>query len=134
MGFPGESERDFEDTLEVMEKVRFAHVHMFPYSVRDRTRAALYPNRISPEVIQERKQRLLRLAEAHAFSLRQHYVGTRQRVLLENEEGALPGCIGGHTDNFLPVFVEKGNLKANDLVEVELMSNAPEGLMGRVLE
>ncbi len=48
VGFPGESERDFQDTLDVMEHVRFAKVHMFPYSVRKRTRAALYPNKIAP--------------------------------------------------------------------------------------
>ncbi len=131
VGFPGESERDFEDTLEIMEKVRFAHVHMFPYSVRERTRAALYPNKVSPEVIQERKQRLMRAAEAHTFALRQEYIGQRRMVLLENDESVLPGMIGGHTDHFLQVFVEKGNLKANDLIEVELVNNVPEGLIGK---
>ena len=73
VGFPGESERDFEDTLAVMEKVRFAKIHMFPYSPRKRTRAALYPHPVPPPVIQERKQRLLRLAEQQAFALREEY-------------------------------------------------------------
>lgn len=134
VGFPGESERDFEDTLEMMEKVQFAHVHMFPYSARERTRAALYPNKVAPEVIQERKQRLLRQAEKHTFALRQEYIGKKRWVLLENDESALEGMIGGHTDNFLQVFVEKGSLKPNDLVEVELINNVPEGLIGRVVE
>lgn len=125
VGFPGESERDFEDTLEMMDKVRFAKVHMFPYSVRKRTRAALYPNKIAPAVIQERKQKLLRLAEQHAFELRQSYVGQKRWVLLENDQE------NGHTDNFLSVTIENNKgFKANDLIEVELIANQPDSLLG----
>jgi threonylcarbamoyladenosine tRNA methylthiotransferase MtaB len=126
VGFPGESEADFQDTLDVMEKVRFAKVHMFPYSVRQRTRAALYPNRVPSEVIQERKQRVLRMAEHHAFELRQAYVGTKGWVLLESEGG-------GHTDNFLSVVVKTQEFKANDLVEVAFIANEPDGLVGKII-
>ncbi|MBS0619925.1 MAG: tRNA (N(6)-L-threonylcarbamoyladenosine(37)-C(2))-methylthiotransferase MtaB [Verrucomicrobia bacterium] len=132
VGFPGESERDFLDTLEVMEEVRFAKVHMFPFSARERTRAALYPNKVAPEVIQERKQRLLRAAEVQAHALREKYVGTRRLVLVENNE-TLEGYIGGHTDNFLPVFLEQGSAKSNEIIEVEFIENRAEGLIGRVV-
>ncbi len=128
VGFPGESELDFEDTIEIMEKVHFAKVHMFPFSVRPRTRAALYPNRVPAELIQQRKQRLLRLAEAHAFELRKSYVGQKRAVLFENGDDC-----SGHTDNFLPVIVENAKIKANDLLEVELIDNRPDGLIGRIL-
>ncbi len=133
VGFPGESESDFKDTLDVMQKVRFAKVHMFPYSVRKRTLAALYPNKVTPEVIQERKQRLLRLAEQHSFELRQSYVGQKRWVLLENDQREEKGRIVGHTDNFLSVSLESEGLKANDLVEVELIANAPDALVGRII-
>ncbi len=133
VGFPGESERDFEDTLEIMDKVRFAKVHMFPYSVRKRTRAALYPNKIPPEVIQERKQRLLRLAEQHAFELRQMYVGQKRWVLFENDEGNKNGLASGHTDHFLSVVVESKEIQANDLIEIELIDNQPEALIGKII-
>lgn len=125
VGFPGESERDFEDTLEMMDKVRFAKVHMFPYSPRERTRAALYPNRVPEGVVQERKQRLLRLAEKHAFELRGRYVGQKRKVLFEES------C-QGHTDNFLAVKVDT-HVKANELLEVELIGNDADALVGRVL-
>ena len=130
VGFPGESEIDFQDTLDVMEKVRFAKVHMFPYSVRKRTRAALYPNKVTPEVIQERKQRVLRLAEKHAFELGEAYVGKRGWVLLESEEN---GFISGHTDNFLTVTMESCGLKSNDLAYVEFIANQPDGLLGKII-
>ena len=130
VGFPGESERDFEDTIDVMQKVHFAKVHMFPFSVRERTRAALYPNKIPAEVIQERKQRLLRVAERHAFALRAAYIGQKRSVLFERDEQNVGGF--GHTDNFLPVLVNDQHIKANDLFEVELISNQPDGLLGRI--
>lgn len=126
VGFPGESEQDFEDTLAVMDQVRFAKVHMFPFSARKRTRAALYPNPVSSFVIQERKQRLLRLAEQHAFDLREQYVGQKRWVLFEQD--------GGHTDNFLPVVVKDKSFLPNTLIEMRLIENAPDGLLARKVE
>lgn len=132
VGFPGESELDFQDTLDMMDYVHFAKVHMFPYSPRERTRAALYPNRISPAVMNERRQEILRRAEKHAFELRNRYIGRTMKVLLENAEKQ-EGHITGHTENFLPVFIEKTSQRANDMLNVELLSNHPEGLFGKVI-
>lgn len=131
VGFPGESQKDFEDTIEMMNHVRFAKVHMFPFSARERTRAALYPNKIPLELMQERKQRLLRIAEQHAFELRKTYIGQRRSVLFENDDRIQGSC--GHTDNFLPVIVNDAKVKANDLLEVEFVDNHPDGLVGRLL-
>ena len=131
VGFPGESQRDFEDTIAMMDKVCFAKVHMFPFSVRERTRAALYPNKVPQELIQERKQKLLRIAEQHAFELRKTYVGQRRFVLFENDESAKGSY--GHTDNFLPVIVKDAKIKTNDLFEVEFIDNHLDGLIGRLV-
>lgn len=128
VGFPGETEGDFEETLEIVEKVKFAKVHMFPYSVRKRTRAALYPNKVPTTLIGERKQRLLRLAEKSGFELRSRFVARKMSVLLENE--TKPGFIAGHTANFLRVWIPQANHKPNDLIEVELVGNEPDGLVG----
>lgn len=122
VGFPGESDLDFAETLAVMDEVQFAKVHMFPYSDRPRTRAALYPDKVPPELIAERKSELLRRAERGAHALRENFVGRRMGVLLENSEG-------GHTDNFLEVQVRGG--RPNEMVEVELIENTPNGLVGR---
>lgn len=119
VGFPGETERDFQETIEVMREVKFAKVHMFPYSARERTRAALYPNQIPAEIIQERKQIVLREAEKLAFEVRERYVGKKIKVLLESEGF-------GHTDNFLPVVCSG---KRNTVVEAFCNGNSPEGLV-----
>lgn len=128
VGFPGETDTDFEETLEIVERVKFAKVHMFPYSARKRTRAALYPNKVPQERIRERKQKLLRLAEKTAFELRDRFVGRRMKVLLENE--TKPGFISGHTSNFLRVWVPSGIYKPNEIIDVKLVGNEPDGLIG----
>jgi len=131
VGFPGETDADFEDTQEIIKKVRFAKVHMFPFSPREKTRAALYPNPVSPEMIRERKQILLRLAEQVAFDLRALFVGRVMPVLLEGEtEGDL---ISGHTPNFLRVWIPKEGRSANEVVNVHLEENRPDGFVGRVV-
>jgi len=125
VGFPGETEEDFEETMEVIEEVGFAKVHMFPYSERERTRAALYPNKVPKSVIAERKQKVLRLSEKRAFDLRDRYVGRKMEVLLE-------GPSSGYTGNFLPVdLLSQG--APNQLMAVEIVSNSPEGLKGRIV-
>ncbi len=133
VGFPGETEADFEDTLEVMRRVQFAKVHMFPYSKRERTRAALYPNQVAQEVIHQRKQEVLRLAEQCAFTLRESLLGQKVKVLLEGELSSNPLFLSGHTEHFLQVLIPKDGWKSNDLVEVLLIENRPDGLVGRVV-
>lgn len=133
VGFPGETEVDFNDTLEVMQQVKFAKVHMFPYSDRPRTRSALMPNKVKPEIIKERKQQILRLAEHYSFELREQYLFKRMVVLTENKDPNRPGEISGHTDNFLHVWVQGANLEPNQLIEVDLIANTPDGLIGRLV-
>lgn len=132
VGFPGESEWDFRDSLEVMDYVHFAKVHMFPYSPRSRTRAALYPNRVADGVMRERKQEILRRAEQHAFALRERFLGRTMKVLMEQAD--TERSLSGHTENFLPVFIEKQGEKANEIYVVELISNEAQGLLGRVIK
>lgn len=132
VGFPGETEADFEDTLAVMRDVKFAKVHMFPYSERPRTRAALMPNKVPHDIIKTRKQEIMRLAEQTAFELREQYVGRTMTVLTESGDKSRPGEIAGHTDNFLMVWIPSSGYSSNQLVEVELVANTPDGLIGKV--
>lgn len=127
VGFPGETKRDFEETLKVMRDVRFAKVHMFPYSSRPGTRASRFPNHLPKQVIEERKHILLREAEKLSFDLRDDFLGKEMDVLIEDYDKE---CAQGHTDNFLNVKIEKGYYRPNDIVKVYLKENTPEGLIG----
>lgn len=126
VGFPGETEADFEETLEVIREVKFSKVHMFPYSPRPRTRAALYKDQIPQDVIKERKNTLLRLCEKVGFELRDQFIGRTMSVLVEAD-----GM--GHTDNFLPVVLANGQHKNNQLLDVRLVKNTPKGLVGEAI-
>ncbi len=133
VGFPGETHADFEDTLEVMQQVKFAKVHMFPYSDRPRTRSALMPNKVPQDIMKERKQIILRFAEKLAFELRDHFLNQRMLVLTENREENHPHEISGHTANFLPVWVQSPTLSSNQIVQVELVANTPRGFIGHII-
>jgi threonylcarbamoyladenosine tRNA methylthiotransferase MtaB len=98
---------------------------MFPYSDRPRTRSVLMPNKVPQEVIKERKQEVLRLAEQLAFELRNRFLNRRMLVLTESKEE-------GHTTNFLPVHLQDSSIAPNQIVEVMLTANTPSGLIGRV--
>lgn len=130
VGFPGETEEDFKETLDAVASVKFAKVHMFPYSDRPRTKASLYPNKVPAEVIKQRKSELINFAEKMSFELRSRFCGRKMSVLLENEED-MPGYISGHTENFLRVYLPKENLKPNQIVDAELVENTPAGLIGK---
>lgn len=127
VGFPGETEEDFEETLAVIREVGFAKVHMFPYSNRDRTRAALYPNQVPRDVIDRRKQEVLRLSEQVAYELRDCYIGKELEVLLEDVQG---DYFTGHSANFLRVLIPAEGRSSNEIVRVRCLHNSPEGLIG----
>ncbi len=130
VGFPGETEEDHEETLDAMQRVQFAKVHMFPYSDRPRTRSALMPNKVPHDIIKRRKQEVLRAAEQGTHQLREQYIGKTMKVLTESPLEHKPGYIGGHTENFLYVIFESQE-DSNQIVEVKLLENSPEGLIGK---
>ena len=127
VGFPGESDGDFEETLGAMEEAQFAKVHLFPYSPRPRTRAALYPDAVAPQLLRDRQSRALRYAEEVAYRLRERFVGQTADILVE-ESAAKESC--GHTANFLRVRVPGGTAPRNAVITVRLARNTPSGLIG----
>ena len=130
VGFPGETEVDFQDTLDAMKQVKFAKVHMFPYSDRPRTRSMLYPGKVSPQLIKERKNILMHQAEQDAFKLREAYVGRKMQILTESSN---QNETTGHTDNFLEVIIPDHNILANQLIDVEIIANSAKGLIGKII-
>jgi tRNA-2-methylthio-N6-dimethylallyladenosine synthase len=83
VGFPGESEKDFEDTLTMMEACEFVSSFSFCYSERPGTRAALFPDRVDPAVSRERLARLQTLQETLTRRLLEKRVGRKTEILLE---------------------------------------------------
>ncbi len=129
VGFPGETEGDFEETLDAVRQVRFAKVHTFPYSSRPRTKAATFTNKVPSEAIRDRKSKLIRLTEQVSYQLRSEYIGRTMTILTESSD---ENASFGHTDNFLPVKIEGISIPSNQLVDVKIIGNTPESLLGEV--
>jgi tRNA-2-methylthio-N6-dimethylallyladenosine synthase len=128
VGFPGETEADFEATLEIVEAVNYALAYSFKYSPRPGTPAAQMETQVPPEVMDERLQRLQALLNAQQLEFNRTTVGRRTRVLIERS-GKKPGQMIGKSPWLQSVHVET-QAGIGDMVEVEIVSAGPNSLGG----
>ncbi len=103
VGFPGETEADFEATCRVVSAVGFCKVHVFPYSQRAGTPAAHYLDQIHPSIISDRRERLLELGATLAARYHRELVGRRLDVMVEGEDPKRPGYSRGTSCRYVPV-------------------------------
>lgn len=129
VGFPGESESDFEQTMDLVRQVRFANAFTFIYSKRPGTPAAEMPNQIPEEIKQDRYERLAKLVNQIVWEENQAQIGQVVEVLVATGEGKkddVTGRMSGRArDNRLVHFKPSENTVPGDLVEVEVTSAAP---------
>ena len=133
VGFPGETEEDFEDTLDVVRKVDFEQVFMFIYSVRKGTVAERMDGHIPEETKSTRFNRLKELADSMTAESIKKYVGTVQKVLVEGESKTNPDVLTGRTrSNKIVNFVGDKNLIGKE-VDIEITSEHVWYLKGNVV-
>ena len=121
VGFPGETDEDFEETYTVCEQAEFAAMHVFPYSVRPGTSAAHFEGKIGPAVKSARMERLLELARRQAAEFRNTMLGSTRPVLWEEDSGG-PGGRAWHglTDNYVRVAAHSREALRNRVTPVRL--------------
>ena len=107
VAFPGETEEEFEESLQFIQKCRFADMHIFPYSRRPGTPADKMPGQHANAVKEDRSRRAIAVAEEMNRSFRETMVGTRQQVLFEEEQ---EGLYAGHAPNYMKIYVKGQNL------------------------
>ncbi len=114
VGFPGETEEDFQECIDYCKKVGFSKIHVFPYSVREGTKAASMSNQLSNAIKKERSRRLIEIDNDLQLEYNKRFIDKKVKVLIEEvfEDYSI-----GHTDNFLKVFVDQ-RLKENKEYEV----------------
>jgi tRNA-2-methylthio-N6-dimethylallyladenosine synthase len=118
VGFPGETEEDFQDTLSLMEEVVFDTVNTAAYSPRPNTPAATWENQISEEVKKDRLHRINILVKEHAKERRARMMGRTVEVLVEERNVKIPTQVMGRTTHNYIVYFE-GNI---DELEGELVN------------
>ncbi|HEX8226133.1 MAG TPA: tRNA (N6-isopentenyl adenosine(37)-C2)-methylthiotransferase MiaB [Allosphingosinicella sp.] len=131
VGFPGESEADFEATLRIVTEVNYAQAYSFKYSPRPGTPAADMDQQVPPQIMDERLQRLQALLNRQQLAFNEGSVGRRTEVLLERA-GKKPGQLIGKSPWLQSVHLESA-ASVGDLVEVAIVSAGPNSVAGRVL-
>ena len=135
-GFPGEEEHDFRETVEMIHRVPFTYLHVFPYSRREGTRAAGFEGQVESEVLRRRCGELRALGREKRSAFHTAHLGRRISVLLESGPGG--ENLQGYTANYLrvrlpaPVGKEAG-LYQGSLLEVELLEDLGATVRGRMV-
>ena len=132
VGFPGETEAEFEETLALVEEVKYAQAFSFKYSPRPGTPAATMDGQIPREVMDERLQRLQAALNRHQLAFNEASVGKTCEVLVERK-GKLSGQWLGKSPWLQSVWFE-GECEIGDMVEVELVEAGPNSLAGKLRE
>ena len=135
VGFPNETDEEFNQTYNHLKKIAFYKMHIFKYSQRKGTKAAVMPNQIDGKVKEERSKRLIELSDENEIKYNETYIGKAVKVLLEDEhiENGIR-YIKGHTTNYIIVKVKMDNEKqnyGNTIREVQIESMDGTELIGK---
>jgi threonylcarbamoyladenosine tRNA methylthiotransferase MtaB len=120
VGFPGETDRDFGDTLALCNAVGFARIHVFSFSARKGTPAEKMTPKVKPQIIKQHAGTLQNLARRLAYDYRNNFLGRRERILIESVEG---GTATGRAERYFEVKIPnpQSKIKVNDIVEITLV-------------
>lgn len=130
VGFPGETEEEFEKSLSFIRQCRFADMHIFPYSRRPGTPAAEMPGQLPNAVKEERSHRAIAVAQDMSRCYHQELLGTTQAVLVEGMEGEHSV---GHAMNYVKIYIP-GAYPRNEIQTVAVKSLYGDGVTGEVIQ
>ena len=116
VGFPGESEEEFEKTYEFLKEIKFYKMHVFKYSPRKGTKAAVMPNQIDGNKKEERSRRLIELSNKNEKAYNEQYVGKEVEVLFEEEKN---GIWQGHTKNYILAHYKTEENLENKIIKLQ---------------
>lgn len=127
VGFPDESEKEFEDTYEYLKRINFYKMHVFKYSPRKGTKAAEMKNQIPGDIKEIRSKRLLELSDENEIRYLDSYIGKEVEVLFEEFDGEF---YKGHTSNYIMVLAKSEKDLTNKIINVKVNSRNNLSLVG----
>lgn len=130
VGFPGETEQEFEKTYEFLKKIKFYKMHVFPYSPRKGTIAAKMPNQISGETKNIRSKKLIELSDKNQKEYNEKIIGKNFEVLFEEPRDEY---IKGHTQNFILVKCKTNENFENQIKKVKIIKAEIEDVIGEII-
>ena len=129
VGFPGEDEPDFLDTINTLKEINFVKIHTFPYSKRNGTKASLMDNQVDGIVKKARVKKVLELSMEQEEAYYKKFIGKEVEVLTEVNKDS---TIIGHTSNFVPVEITD-KIANNEIVTVKVIGIEKELLKGKII-
>ena len=131
VGFPGETEENFMETLETLRELRFSAIHVFPYSQRTGTPAAVFPNQVPGDIKKDRVHRVQELEKEISKEYRKTFLQKTVHVLIKEEKN---GYFEGLSDEYIRVSITDKNVEKGRLYSVYVENLTEDGLIGRVQE
>ncbi len=131
VGFAGESDEEFSASLDFVKKIGFLKVHTFPYSVREGTRAADFPNQVDAETKKKRAAIMIEQTEKIRAEILTQKLGQTVEILVEGKIRG--GYFMGYTPDYIPVYLKKYNGTVGEVIDVKLSSLYLDGCEGTVI-
>ncbi|MDH3650687.1 MAG: tRNA (N(6)-L-threonylcarbamoyladenosine(37)-C(2))-methylthiotransferase MtaB [Saprospiraceae bacterium] len=130
VGFPGETDADFRETLDFMGDLELNYIHAFTYSERANTKAASLEQSVPMQVRRDRNKQIRHLSEKKRRNFYGQHLSTSRPVLFENDQR--PETLSGYTDNYIKVRISSKDQSINDLLQVHLSHLEPDGVVSGV--
>ena len=133
VGFPGETEKDFNDTLKIIKSSKFSKIHLFPYSDRPGTSSYYFKDKIKPEIKKERMNIALKLANNEEFDYRLNVLNQKRNILWEKPLNESPTKYEGYSEDYLRVHIESKDNLYNKITPVILKKSDKDYIIGEIL-
>ncbi len=134
VGFPGETDDDFQRSLEFLDSLPLTYFHVFPYSVRSGTVAASLPDQVPAKIKKERAKKVRELGAKKKREFYRSFLGARAPVLVEHAVDKTSGAHKGYSRNYLPVLAHADESQVNREVEVSIEALEGSWLRGKIVE
>ena len=134
VGFPGETEEEFNETYEFLKRIKLTKTHIFKYSPRKGTRAAEMKGQLDGKIKEERSKALIALNDINEENFIKKYINKNVKVLLEQEVKGKENIFEGYTENYIKVQVEKPeNIKSGDIIECKIEKAHKDFAEGKII-
>lgn len=130
VGFPGETDEEFDKTYRFVDEMSFARMHVFKYSPRKGTRAAAFKNQINPQVKEMRSEKLIKLSNVKMRQFNARFIGRDMKVLFEQKVKDMDGYIEGLTANYIRVVCEGDDKYKGTIAKVRLENAIDDYVIG----
>lgn len=133
VGFPGEKEVHFENTIYVGKKAGFSRIHIFPFSIRKGTPAAKMEDHCHPQIIKNRKEQMEDIANIMALAYKGQFLNRQVEVLVEAERDPKTNKLCGYSERYIKVLFDGPDMRKNTIVPVRINEVVPSFAIGNIL-